>query len=328
MNEFEQYERAKRMYLMLCEALDDQKWMYFSNERAMTISCEAAEDGFPTDLNIMVLRDAGLVELVSDQLFSVKEEYRVDMAIAVGIINNALKDDCLDFSMESGRMTFRRCFRYADYDLDKAAVSELITDFLREPDYFRHGILRLANGAATIERFVEIFFEENERRPLDEERRTPDAARLESASKAYGALCETMKRKGLNVREEKEKGILLTSVKGRSVPVRFRFSVDGAMQQIRVSARLPLTVREEMRAEAAVATTAATYSLLNGWFSYDIENGTIVFRMSQPFLNSEINESLLDYMISVCVRAVNDNYDLFLELDSGKLSLARYLEMI
>ena len=102
-------------------------------------------------------------------------------------------------------------------------------------------------------------------------------------------------------------------------------SVDEDRQLIRLLSLVPVTMDEEKRMEGAVATTVATFGLPDGSFDYDITDGTIGFRQTVAFHDSDISENLIQYLISWACSVIDRYNDKFLALNKGYLSLEDFI---
>jgi hypothetical protein len=55
-------------------------------------------------------------------------------------------------------------------------------------------------------------------------------------------------------------------------------------------------------------------------------DGSIVFRLTSSYLNSEISEDLLEYVLMVSAATVDEYNDKFLMLAKGMINIQKFLE--
>ena len=126
-------------------------------------------------------------------------------------------------------------------------------------------------------------------------------------------------------KKDDEKLFVYFGVNGDDIPMKFILVVDIERQLIRVDSPLPFKMSEGNRMEGAIATCVASFGMVDGSFDYDIFSGSIAFRMTASFMDSDIGEGLLQYIIS-CSCAMVDKYnDKFLAIDKGVLSINDFI---
>lgn len=100
-------KQAKSAFDSLCEALDADGWHYEKNEEEMMITCSARGEDLPIAIRIHVDADKALVSLYSQLPFSIAEDRRREMAVAVAKANNGMVDGCFDYNYSDGSIIFR-----------------------------------------------------------------------------------------------------------------------------------------------------------------------------------------------------------------------------
>ena len=90
---------------------------------------------------------------------------------------------------------------------------------------------------------------------------------------------------------------------------------------IRFTSPLMFNMPEDKRVDGAIAACAASYGLADGSFDYDFSDGSIAFRMTATFRESDISEKMLQYMISCACHVVDRYNDKFLMLSLGKADI-------
>lgn len=140
------------------------------------------------------------------------------------------------------------------------------------------------------------------------------------------ALMDELDKNEFKYSFDKERMVLesnLTS-EGTSVRIKVMFQSDGAVVYFIVP--FPFNIKEERRAEAAVATCMVNYKLLLGSFSYDFGDGELHYEYSQIVENSVIaGEDLFNVFIT-CLRAALRYYDKFYMLSKGMIELNEFFD--
>ncbi len=150
--------------------------------------------------------------------------------------------------------------------------------------------------------------------------------KLEKAKKVYDKLCEVFDKKEIKYQKDEEKLIVHLRISGDDLPMYFIMLIDAERQLMRLTSPLPFNLPEDKRIEGAIAACAATYAIAEGCFDYDITDGSISFRMTAPFMESDIGEELFMYMVAYSSTIVDEYNDKFFAVSKGLLSIDDFLE--
>ena len=89
---------------------------------------------------------------------------------------------------------------------------------------------------------------------------------------------------------------------------------------------LPFTFGEDKRLEGAIALNQINYTLVDGSFDYNYEDGRVIFRLTSSYRESLISKELFGYMIA-CLAVTVDKYnDKLLVLAKGGTTLEDFLK--
>ncbi len=146
------------------------------------------------------------------------------------------------------------------------------------------------------------------------------------AQKIYGLLCKTIDSHNWTYDKDEEKLTVFFKLNGEDIPVRFAITVDSGRQLIRLLSYLPFEMSEDHRFDGAIAACVASYGLVDGSFDYDIEDGSVAYRMTASYRASEIGTELIDYMIHCAAVTVDQYNDKFLAIDKGYLTLEDFIK--
>ena len=154
MVELKNYEQAKATFATLCQALDNHEWRYKKDEDKLSIECGAQGDDLPMEITVKVDSDRMLVLLISHMPFVIQEDKRLDVAIAVSAINNALVDGCFDYDVASGHMFFRMTNSFVESKISEEVFAYMLFCSCKTVDEYNDKFLMLAKGLISIEQFL------------------------------------------------------------------------------------------------------------------------------------------------------------------------------
>ncbi len=152
-----------------------------------------------------------------------------------------------------------------------------------------------------------------------------DEMKMERAKKVYNTLCTAIDKRDWTYDREDEDLIVRFNVSGEDIPMSFILIVDADRQLVRLLSPIPFNMGEDKRMDGAIATCVASYGFINGSFDYDLEDGSIVFRLTQSFRGSDVSEEVLQYMISLSCSVVDNYNDRFMALNKGLLSITDFI---
>ena len=148
-------ERAYQMYCNLCAALNHEDWKYTKDNSDLSVRCTATGDDLPIDLYVKVDAQRQLVQLYSALPFTVKEDKRLDFAIAVTAINNGLVNGCFDFNIQNGNLMFRMVNSFKGSSLSEDVFAYMIYCSCATVDEYNDKLLMLAKDMLSITDFLE-----------------------------------------------------------------------------------------------------------------------------------------------------------------------------
>lgn len=155
MDEQMKLEQAKNVFQTLCAALDKDDWHYKKDEEALTIECGARGEDLPMEILVKVDVNRMLVMLLSKIPFQIAEDKRLDVAIAVSVINNMLVDGSFDYDVASGRIFFRMTNSYIESTMGEEMFRYLVYCSCKTIDSFNDKLLMLSKGVLSLEQFIQ-----------------------------------------------------------------------------------------------------------------------------------------------------------------------------
>ena len=100
-------KQAKSVYETICKSLENNGWNYTREEEDLVIRCGIRGDDLPMDIVIIVNPKAQVVSLFSPMPYKIKEDKRVEAALAVCVANNGLVNGAFDYDLSDGSIHFR-----------------------------------------------------------------------------------------------------------------------------------------------------------------------------------------------------------------------------
>ncbi len=100
-------KQAQAAFQALCEMLEEEDWHYEKDAENFVITCGAQGDDLPMKIRIEVDPERQLIILLSQMPFTIPEERRTALAVAVSAANNGMIDGSFDYDYLSGDIVFR-----------------------------------------------------------------------------------------------------------------------------------------------------------------------------------------------------------------------------
>lgn len=147
------------------------------------------------------------------------------------------------------------------------------------------------------------------------------------AQEAFGLVCQALENRNWTFDKFEDDLVVRFVVNGDDLPIQMLVHVQADKQLISVLSPLPFKMSENKRVEGAIAACAASFSMADGSFDYDMSTGGITFRQVVSYRDSEVGEGAVQYMLS-CTCAMVDKYnDRFLALEKDMISIEKFISM-
>ena len=154
-----QMKQAKMAYARLCEMLEKRGWKYDKNEEEMSITSGAKGEDLPVDILMKVDGERMLVALYSKLPYVVPEDKRVELAIAISVINNALVDGCFDYNPFNGNIVFRLTTSIMESHISKEAFEYMLLVSCQTVDIYNDKLLMVIKGVMSLEDLMKFIME-------------------------------------------------------------------------------------------------------------------------------------------------------------------------
>lgn len=146
--------QARDAYTKICAMLDANKWHYDKDADNLSIKCGATGNDLPIDIRIQVDPDKQLVTLLSQMPYSVPEDDRVLMAVAVCAANYNMVDGSFDYNLSNGNIIFRMTTSIRESIISKDVFEYMLFVSCSTVDEYNDKFLMLIKKAMTLEEFM------------------------------------------------------------------------------------------------------------------------------------------------------------------------------
>ena len=145
--------QAKATFQALCDAMDAMDWKYTKTD-SYGIKTGARGEDLPIDMNVLLNEKLSLIKLISPLPFTVPEDKRIDMALAVTAANYGMVHGCFDYNIQDDTLYFRMATSYEDMKLDTEVFRYLLYCAAQTIDNYNDKFLMLSKGLLTLEDFL------------------------------------------------------------------------------------------------------------------------------------------------------------------------------
>lgn len=148
-------KQAKSVYETICKSLENNGWNYTREEEDLVIRCGIRGDDLPMDIVIIVNPKAQVVSLFSPMPYKIKEDKRVEAALAVCVANNGLVNGAFDYDLSDGSIHFRVVSSYRESILGEELFNYMIMIAAGTVDIYNDKFLMISNGMMNFQQFLE-----------------------------------------------------------------------------------------------------------------------------------------------------------------------------
>ena len=153
-------KHAQAEFEKFCKALDADGWRYNKNEEKLTIETGATGDDLPINIYIQVDANRELLYLLSKLPINVPEDKRIDMVVAVCMVNDLMVHGCFDYNIQEGTLFFRMANSYKDSSLGDDLYKYMLYCSCQTIDEYNDKLLMLSSGIIDLEAFIKLMDEE------------------------------------------------------------------------------------------------------------------------------------------------------------------------
>ena len=143
----------------------------------------------------------------------------------------------------------------------------------------------------------------------------------------YQSLCSMLDGMKWKYKKIPEKLMIECSAVGDDLPIPLKIWVEPDRHTVRFYSHL-VYVDKSRLTQVSLALSAANYALVIGCFDFDLSDGEISFRLTMPYRDSILSETLLgDLLYTTCstVDRYNDKLD---DLIKDKITLNDFIDFV
>lgn len=154
MEEEMKLQTAKKVFDTACIMLDEKNLKFESNEEKLSIKCIMNGKDLPVEIMIHVDAQRQIVELISKMPFIVSEDKRIDLAVAVTVINDKLSNGCFDYDVKSGCLAFHVTNSFLDSELGRDALAYMFILTYKVADDYNDKLFMIAKDLLPLDKFM------------------------------------------------------------------------------------------------------------------------------------------------------------------------------
>ncbi len=148
----------------------------------------------------------------------------------------------------------------------------------------------------------------------------------ERSQKVFEALCKELDSREWKYKKDEDKLKVNFIVTGDDIPIPISAVVEDKQQIITFLSPLYDEFPEDKRTEGAIAVSYVNNKLVDGCFDYSIDDGTIMFRLTNSYLDSDMGDELFSYIVDLSITMVDEFNDLFKRLVVGSMTLKEFMD--
>ena len=145
---------GQNMYETICAMYDDKGFHYERHDEDHVITCTVNGDDIPMDILFAVRDERQIVQLLSPMPFRVPEDKRVEMALAITVVNDKLIDGSFDYDLSKGRISFRLTASYIESILGKELFEYMLMVSAATVDEYNDKFLMISKGLLSFDQFL------------------------------------------------------------------------------------------------------------------------------------------------------------------------------
>lgn len=155
MEEERELKLAQNVYSNICSMFEDMSFNHERDDENLVIRSTVRGDDIPMDIVIVVNPDSQTVSFFSPMPFKVPDNKISEMAIAIAVANNGLRNGSFDFDVSDGKIIFRMTACYIDSILGKELYRMMLIVSSNTVDRYNDKFLMLSKGMISLEQFTE-----------------------------------------------------------------------------------------------------------------------------------------------------------------------------
>lgn len=147
-------DAARIIFEALCSTLERAKVKFSRDDEKLRVDYTYKGDDLLMPFVFVVDPDREFVRLISPLAPRVKEEKRLDVAVALSLLNYRLAFGCFDLDMNDGELRFRMVNSFRDTRLSEEVFSMMVQTGYAIVEKYNDKLYALAAGILSLEQFV------------------------------------------------------------------------------------------------------------------------------------------------------------------------------
>ena len=147
-------DAARIIFETLCSTLERAKVKFSRDDEKLRVDYTYKGDDLLMPFVFVVDPDREFVRLISPLAPRVKEEKRLDVAVALSLLNYRLAFGCFDLDMNDGELRFRMVNSFRDTRLSEEVFSMMVQTGYAIVEKYNDKLYALAAGILSLEQFV------------------------------------------------------------------------------------------------------------------------------------------------------------------------------
>lgn len=156
MTDEQKLQKAQQVYATIRAALDQRGWNYGVNDERLSVQVGVQGDDLPMEIRITADVRRQMLVLISPLPLVVKEDKRLDTAVAVAVANQTAVDGGFDFDLNNGRLYFRMNDTFIDCEPSVEVINHMVSCTCALVDHYNDRFMMLSSGLITLEKFIEM----------------------------------------------------------------------------------------------------------------------------------------------------------------------------
>ena len=144
-----------QVYEIFKKYLDDNKIKFEAHDDDLVLTMTINGDDLPQPTMIVVIDDREVIQIISPIPGNIREDKRVDAAIAVSVANDQMINGCFDFDISNGRIQFRLAQSYSGMEPSEELIKYMIGVTFFTTDNYNDKFFMLGKGMMSLEEFIE-----------------------------------------------------------------------------------------------------------------------------------------------------------------------------
>ncbi len=149
-------QKAKEVFEQLCRVLTEEDIKFERFDDDLVVTYGIIGDDLPMQFVVIVDADAQVISFLSPMEFTVAEDKRLELAVAICEVNKHFINGSFEYDVQKGDIRFKIVTTFRDSTLGDEAFKYMYHLSAITVDKFNDKFLALSKGMIDIEKFVEL----------------------------------------------------------------------------------------------------------------------------------------------------------------------------